>query len=261
MKPVSIHSKEEIAAFLRRTPLLHLYSIGDLDDFFWPYTLWYAAKEQDQIAELALLYTGQTDPTLLAITEQPGVMQDLLRSMLPLLPRHLYAHLSPEVESALSDQYMITPRGLHYKMALLDSSGLDNVDSSATIQLLTADAPELQQFYDASYPGNWFDPRMLETGCYYGVRRDSALVSVAGIHVFSPKYRVAALGNITTHPDFRGQGLATQATAALCRALLRDVDLIGLNVHASNSSAIACYKRLGFDIVTSYGEYSLDLKV
>jgi predicted GNAT family acetyltransferase len=100
---------------------------------------------------------------------------------------------------------------------------------------------------------------MLETGCYFGVRRAGALVSVAGVHVFSGQYRVAALGNITTHPDFRGQGLATLTTARLCQELLRaGIECVGLNVKADNRSAIACYERLGFARVADYGEYTLE---
>lgn len=38
---------------------------------------------------------------------------------------------------------------------------------------------------------------MLEAGCYYGLGREGRPVSVAGVHVYSPRYRVAVLGNIT----------------------------------------------------------------
>ena len=119
---------------------------------------------------------------------------------------------------------------------------------------------ELEALYNVSYPGNWFDPRMLETGCYYGIRNGRSLVCVAGIHVYSPRYRVAVLGNVTTHPDFRGRGLGTAACAILCKELLREVDHVGLNVKADNSSAIACYERLGFERIATYEEYSLELK-
>jgi predicted GNAT family acetyltransferase len=101
---------------------------------------------------------------------------------------------------------------------------------------------------------------MLETNRYFGIRRDGSWISVAGIHVYSPHYGVAALGNITTLPQFRGQGLATATTAKLCRTLLQDVDHIGLNVKADNASAIACYKRLGFEIVETLEEYMLEPK-
>ncbi len=56
MKAICLHSKEEIEKFLRRNTFLHLYSIGDLDDFFWQYTTCYALKENQKITQLALLY-------------------------------------------------------------------------------------------------------------------------------------------------------------------------------------------------------------
>jgi predicted GNAT family acetyltransferase len=117
------------------------------------------------------------------------------------------------------------------------------------------DIDHLRALYEASYPGNWFEPRMLETGFYYGVRHDGALVSVAGIHVYSPRYKIGVLGNVTTHPAFRGQRLATSTCAKLCRELLKTVEHIGLNVKADNVSAIRTYERLGFEVVGEYGEF------
>ena len=74
----------------------------------------------------------------------------------------------------------------------------------------------------------------------------------------SPRYRVAALGNIATHPKYRGKGYGTAVTAKLCGSLLREVDHIGLNVKADNKSAIRCYEKLGFEVVCSYGEYEVE---
>src|SRR5947208_10651053 len=102
---------------------------------------------------------------------------------------------------------------------------------------------------------------MLETGFYFGIHRGDVLMSVAGVHVFSQRYKVAALGNIATHPDARGQGLATTTTARLCQELLRaGIEHIGLNVRADNRGAIACYEKIGFERVAGYGEYTLELK-
>jgi ribosomal protein S18 acetylase RimI-like enzyme len=144
-------------------------------------------------------------------------------------------------------------------MALTDRSRLAGVDGSEAVALSAADADDLLALYAASYPGNWFVPRMLQTGYYYGIRRGPALASVAGVHVFSPPYKVAALGNITTRPDARGQGLATTATARLCQDLLRaGIEHVGLNVRADNRSAVACYTKLGFERVADYGEYHVE---
>nr|WP_277875856.1 GNAT family N-acetyltransferase [Trichocoleus sp. FACHB-90] len=145
-------------------------------------------------------------------------------------------------------------------MALTNSSYLESIDTSAVIPVSVSQGRELEELYGVSYPSNWFEPRMLETGYYYGLRRGETLVSVAGVHIYSQQYRVAALGNVTTHPQFRGLGLATAVCARLCQELLRHVDHIGLNVLAGNRSAIACYEKLGFEQIATYGEYSLELK-
>ena len=101
---------------------------------------------------------------------------------------------------------------------------------------------------------------MLETGRYYGIRNGRTILSVAGIHVYSPRYRVAVVGNVTTHPDYRGRGLGTAVCARLCKELLQEVDHVGLNVKADNASAIASYMRLGFERIAAYEEFSLKLK-
>jgi len=256
VKTVSLHDKNEIEAFLRCNPWLHLYALGDLDDFFWPYTTWYVLKEGQQIEQLALLYTGTSLPVLLGLSENPG-MQALLHSILHLLPKRFYAHLSEGVVTVLAENYQIQSHGIHYKMALTNRCHLDRVDTSAVQQLGISDAKDLQELYRMSYPGNWFESRMLKTGYYYGVRRGGTWVSVAGVHLYSQQYKVAALGNITTHPQFREQGLAAAACAKLCQTLLPTVDHIGLNVKADNKKAIGCYAKLGFEPVATYEEYLL----
>lgn len=262
MKPVCLHAKDEIEKFLRQNTFLHLYEIGDLDDFFWQYTTWYALKMQNQIQQLVLLYTGTPYlPTLVGLTDEPAnVMRELLDEILPFLPKRFYTHLSSNLVTTFTEDYHIRSQGTYYKMALTNRLCLEAVDTSNVIPLSVADWSQLRTLYGMSYPENWFDPRMLETGCYYGIRHGTDLVSVAGIHVYSQKYKVAALGNITTHPQFRGRGLATVVCAKLCQELLYKLDHIGLNVKSDNISAIACYQNLGFEQVATYNEYSLELK-
>ncbi|MFQ4141961.1 hypothetical protein [Chlorogloeopsis sp. ULAP02] len=91
MKAVCIHDQDKIAAFLHLHPFLHLYSLGDLDDFFWHYTTCYAFTQNGEIKQLALLYTGTSLPVLLGLTEEPtDLMKDLVRSIIYLLPRYFY---------------------------------------------------------------------------------------------------------------------------------------------------------------------------
>jgi predicted GNAT family acetyltransferase len=113
------------------------------------------------------------------------------------------------------------------------------------------------ELYQGSYPEHAFDPQMLRTGKYYGCRVGGVLVSAAGVHVYSSRYRVAALGNITTHLEHRNRGYARLVTRSLCHDLLKEVDFIGLNVKADNLPAIRLYQSLGFKISRKYGEFSL----
>ncbi len=260
MKPVSLHDKRVIEDFLRQNVYLHIYSLGDLDDFFWPYTTWYGWEAEDGqgLSAVVLLYTGQSSPTVLALSDRVPAIQALLRSLTGVLPTKFYAHLSPGLEAVLTKSYRLEPHGAHYKMALRNRALLQqwgDSDTSAVTRLRRADLEEILELYRESYPGHWFDPRMLDTGQYFGLRKGSDLVSVAGIHVYSEAYRVAALGNVTTHPHHRNQGYGTRVVARLCRSLFQTVDHIGLNVKADNEAALACYRKLGFEIVASYGEF------
>ena len=220
---ICLHTKETVEAFCRSNPFLHIYSIGDLDDFFWPHTTWYALQEQRRIQQIVLLYAdlSMRMPTVLALAEEPAdLMRDLLRAILPLLPRRFHAHLDQRAADILASDYRIAPHGTFHKMGLIDRSRLGSFDTSEVLRLSAADLADLRARYAAGYEDNWFVPRMLDTDFYFGVRRGHALASVAGVHVYSRRYGVAALGNITTRPDMRGQGLATAVSSRLCLELL-----------------------------------------
>lgn len=258
MERIYLHDKAKIEAFLRQHTFLNLYALGDLDKLFWDYTTWYALSNEQQIDQLVLLY-ARSFPVLLGLSKEVESLKKLLQLLLPLLPSQFYAHLSGDAIAIFTDSYHVQSHGVHYKMALTDSSRLD-IDTSEVIPLSIANLDQLQQLYLVSYPGNWFEPHMLETGCYYGIKHGETLVSVAGVHIYSQEYKVAALGNITTHPQWRGKGFGTLVGAKLCQALLEKVEHIGLNVKADNLSAIACYQKLGFERIAIYEEFALQLK-
>ena len=255
-----ITDKNQLERWLRLAPELNLYHLGDLDAFFWPDTRWYARVDGEEITALALLYSGENPPVLLAIDNRnDGEVAALLGELIPDLPGQLYAHLSPGLIDPFRSRYAVHHHGAHYKMSLVDPSMLERWDTSAVIPLGVDDLPRLERLYSAAYPGSWFNPRMLETGQYVGIEAAGGrLAAVAGVHVYSQQYRVAALGNITTLPDHRGKGLGTLVTAGCCKRLLAEVDLIGLNVRCDNEVAIRIYRKVGFDVVGEYDEWMMD---
>lgn len=261
MLPICLHDKNEIESLLRGDNVsLHLYEIGDLDEAFWPHTTWYTLPEKGPKPVL-LLYSGLSRPTLLGLTKQyPVPLANLIRMTIPLLPVSFYAHLSPGLSVEFKEPYGVEPRGGFYRMILRDRNRLEDIDTADVIPLGIEQAAELKHFFQMSYPGHWFEPHMMKTGLYCGIRRDTKLVCAAGVHVHSPARRVAALGNVATHPQHRNQGLARTACARLCRDLLKTVDDIGLNVKADSPAAIACYRRLGFKPAAVYEEHMIDAR-
>jgi GNAT superfamily N-acetyltransferase len=262
MKVICLHDKDTIETFLRGNVFLNIYSLGDLDDFFWPYTTWYALTDSTGIRTIALIYTGGSLPCLHVLGEDDKAvyMEELLRCLIGILPRRFHAHLNSGSESILAEHYHFRPFGRHDRMALTDKSLLEVIDTSKAKGLSMSHLGEIMCLFEKAYPGNFFEPRMLETEQYYGIRESGALVCVAGVHVYSASYRVAALGNITTHPDYRGRGYGRMAAAKVCKSLLKEIDHIGLNVKADNTSAIRCYEKLGFEAIGSFGEFDVELK-
>jgi ribosomal protein S18 acetylase RimI-like enzyme len=205
-----------------------------------------------------LLYHGALPPTLLAFAGSAGVggVAALLGEVAPVLPARLQAHLSPGLEAALAGVFRVVSGGSHLKMALTDRSRLAAVRADGVV-LGRGDLPELHELYAAAYPGNWFDPRMVDTGRYVGVRDGGRLVAVAGVHVYSPVFGVAAVGNVTTRPGWRGRGLASAVVARLGGLLAAETEHVTLNVKADNVAAVRLYERLGFSRVADYVEVDL----
>jgi RimJ/RimL family protein N-acetyltransferase len=209
---------------------------------------------------VALVYDEPDPPVLLAFAEDEGDgMPELLRSLAGELPPAIYAHLSPGLLDALAPD--LVPAGdpaPHLKLGLVDPGALGLYDTAEWEPLSSTDIDEIEGFYERAYPGTWFQPRMLETGRYVGIRRSGELACVAGVHVWSPEWRVACIGNVATLPAARGEGLATAACAGLCRILLADgIDVISLNVRAENDAAIRAYEKLGFAHAADYVEVML----
>jgi GNAT superfamily N-acetyltransferase len=249
-----IKDRPALEKYFRRDLALHLYSLGDLDDFYWPRITCYGIQTGKGLKNITPFYSGEDLPVLMAFGD---LNPDYLEQLQSLLPDQFYAHLSPGLINHFTDNFLITEHGDHFKMALVNPDLIPQTNTQKTFLLTETDLPEIHQLYQDSYPDNAFDPRMLMTGQYIGIRHQGRLISIAGIHTYSSDYRVAALGNITTHPQYRRKGYGKAVTAHLCQHLEGTVDFIGLNVKCDNQSALSLYQSLGFRISSEYGEFSL----
>jgi GNAT superfamily N-acetyltransferase len=245
-------NKEELFNFFSGNPGLYLYLIGDLDDFFWPDTTWYAVYNNEKIISAALFYNGPFPTLILFYDREREIAEWLLKSIRPELPGSFNVHLGTGLIDQFGKSNIIRDYGRNYRMVLeeLKPSRPDkNIRRLGVSDLIPA-----EDLYRISYPFNWFDRRMLETGRYFGYFSDGVLAGISGIHVFSSQYRIAALGNIAVHPSYRGRKIATLLTSTLCRDLQNDTDIIGLNVSIDNTPALKCYQNCGFKILSTYDE-------
>ncbi len=254
MELLILHDKATIYNFLNKNLRFQLYLIGDLDDFFWPKTIWFAIKYKSEIKSIALLYIGIDIPTFLLFHDGDSHFStQLLKQIKKYLPGKFNAHLSSGLLDVFGRHNVIDYYGLHYKMIL--TKNVSNYDDNNIRRLSIPDLSLINDFFSLSYPHNWFDSRMIKTNKYFGYFINDKLVGVSGIHVYSKEYKVAALGNIATHPYYRGQQIGYKLTSALCYDLQKSVVSIGLNVKSDNDYAIKCYKKIGFDIIGTYDEY------
>lgn len=249
-----LHQKEPIYDFLMAHPEYNAYLLGDLDDFFWHKTIWFAEVIDDKIRAIALLYAAVDMPCLLAFCTQDKLTEskNLLESIKPLLPHTFLTHLSEGLIDVFEKSQIIHYYGYNTKMALRKSP--QEVKDSHIKPLDFKHLNLIKDFYSVAYPDNWFDERMLGTGKYLGYFDENRLVGVTGVHVYSEAYKVAALGNIATHPDYRGRQISYKLTSQLCYELRKDIQYIGLNVRSNNQAAIKTYERIGFEFIGNYHE-------
>lgn len=254
-----LSEKHVIYDILKHDSDNQIFALGDLDDFYWPHTQWYSLEISGETRALALIYTGSVIPTLLLFNSgHLDKGRDLLQIMTDLLPDEFYAHLSPELLRHFAPETIVDNYGLSLKMVVRRTFGKHRDEKIRVLH--EADVPAIRKLLQVAYPQNWFDERMIRTGKYIGYIENNQLIGVAGIHVCSPEYKVAALGNIATHPEFRGKRIATKLVEQLCADLQETTEVIGLNVRADNQPAIDCYCKLGFEITGEYVECRIRLK-
>ncbi|MFW9827249.1 MAG: GNAT family N-acetyltransferase [Candidatus Thorarchaeota archaeon] len=249
-----IKDKENLYNLFMKDVFLFAYHIGDLDDFYFSDCTWFGLEENGQLTEVVLLYSGLKVPTLLIFGSSQKIPY-LVEGIIDKLPDCFYCHYQGDFHELLESQYQMKFLGTHLKMKFQgELANLPNNNTSETIRLTKDDEQNLLSLYQESYPEGYFVPYMLKSGKYYGVKVDKKIVSVAGVHVFSPLYNIAVLGNITTHPNFRGRGLARKCTSQLLKSFGGEVDRIGLNVKKDNVIALQLYENLGFRVHATYNE-------
>lgn len=111
------------------------------------------------------------------------------------------------------------------------------------ITLGSADVPEMLELVRQTEPGP-FLPRTIELGRYVGIRREGALVAMAGERLrFEGWTEISAVCTAATH---RGQGLASRLMSTLLADIHQRSERVFLHALIDNGNAIRLYEELGF---------------
>jgi ribosomal protein S18 acetylase RimI-like enzyme len=245
--PRSLTDKAEIRHHLERDREWSLYALADLDDGVFERCAWWALPDA-----VALVFGGIAIRPIFVLGDAAST-----RVLLAALPETTgYLNLQSHQLQAAEGIFRYRERHEMHRM-MLDAF---EPRHGITEALGADDCAAIERLYASGDGGGIaFAPFQLDTGLFRGIRRNGELVAVAGVQVASRNEGVAAVGNIFTRPDSRGQGLAQTVTSAVVAAVRETgIRTIGLNVDHGNPAAIHAYERIGFRTRFRYWEGTAD---
>jgi ribosomal protein S18 acetylase RimI-like enzyme len=130
-----------------------------------------------------------------------------------------------------------------FDLAQMIEERVTGVDCAEAIALGADDVPEMLELVAQTEPGPFLS-RTIELGDYLGIRREGALVAMAGER-FRPD-GWTEISAVCTTPDHRGRGLASALVGALIARIQRRSERAFLHVMRTNTGAIRLYEALGF---------------
>lgn len=236
----SISDRGVLRDFLETDRLLAAYALCDLEDREFAKTRWGGAFDGDRLVALALEYSGLT-PQPLFVMGRPDGIEAILRDIVR--PRAAYVAALTESLPAVETAYRMDPGPQMVRM-WVDRARFRPYPAEVR-RLLPIDIGDLNRLYQLGF-ASWLPSSSIAEGVYYGMRVGGRLVAAAGTHVVSPQARLAVVGNVLTHVDYRGRGYAKAVTAAVTADLLRTCDQVVLNVRSDNPPALQAYRHLGY---------------
>ena len=222
-----------------------VYALGDLAPGLFEHTTWHTARSGDAL----LMLFGAFETPVLFAQGMPAGVEPLLAEITH-RPR-LNLSIRPEILPLIQARYVVSHETPMWRM-VLDPARFPGHPSHA-VRLSVADYPALLRLHadgeSTCEAPDFFSPYMVEQGIFYGIFEGERLVATAGTHLVAPGEGVAAVGNVYTRRDRRGQGLASQVTGSVTAELLRHMPpgaVIALNVRQDNAPALSVYQRLGY---------------
>ena len=253
----SDYTIDDLRSFLVEDRIKAAYQLGNLNPANLPFCKWYGYEEEGRLVTLFLYYTGLRVPTLFTLGDDRGA-DILFNQVCSELPR-IHVNISESQRKDLRKYYKFKSLDRMVRMYLRKEDYVKQFNFDDVFRLGHSNTASIMKLYQ-HYPDHFFEPSQLEMGLYFGVRRNGELISIAGLHVLSEDYDVAAIGNLVTHSECRKSGYALRCTARLLDELFKRVSLVTLNVAETNKEASCLYRKFGFQEHNIYLEGHVTLR-
>jgi len=238
----------QIRALLEPHRLYAAYALGQLTPTLFPLvTCWRSGGAEAGEGAVALFSRGGLGDAMFTTGEA-----DALEAVLSLHPgpHQNYATCEPRHLEVMRRYYGLASEHPMVRMWVSSHAFRQAPDPQPGVlvrRMIAADARLVNRLYNSEGSPTYYTGRQIEAGCYFGVLVDGRLVAVAGTHVISPEEGIAVVGNVFTHPRWRGRGHARQATSFTTAALLVRCRDVVLTVDPQNVPAVLAYRRLGYE--------------
>ena len=216
------------------------YALAQLDDDAWPDAEFYTCHTSGGAAIVCHARGGLGQATSLT---GPA---DGVRAILDLHPGFANTFAIAGLQHREAIERVYTFRQITRMLRMLVTADSFRPARRPGRPMTGAHVDLLNRLYNAEGEPTHYRREHIADGCYWGAVDEERLVAVAGTHAIGRSQGIAIVGNVFTHPRFRGRGHAATVTSAVTAALLEQVDDVVLSVDPNNAHAIRAYQRLGY---------------
>jgi ribosomal protein S18 acetylase RimI-like enzyme len=237
-----LHDRDQIRRILEGRRPYAAYALGQLDPALFRLTDWWLSGSVANQA-LVLHSRGGLGNATFAMGESSAL--DALMLVHP-GPRQTFLTCEPHHLETVLRHFDLDQRQTMIRMEV-DKLAFKPQPAAGSVRRLTGDdAREINRLYRTDGIPSYYSARQIDDAVYFGAEREGQVVAVAGTHVISGASAIAVVGNVYTHPRYRGQHLAQATTSAVTRQLLTFCRDVVLSVDPTNVPAVRAYERLGY---------------
>ncbi|CAM2155750.1 Predicted acetyltransferase, GNAT family [Pararobbsia alpina] len=193
-----------------------------------------------QSAGVARRYLPDVAP-FAGIEQESEAAFDRLRELV--IPDEALAVLSKRRLDPIDGLQLTYAGALHQMVAV--NNDVKGTDTHDVIRLTRTDVPDMLDLARRTKPGP-FAKRTQEMGSYIGIRNQGRLVAMAGERMHLDGY--VEISAVCVDDSWRGKGIAGRLMNILRVEIAQRGEIPFLHVFKHNTTAVALYERLGFEV-------------